>query len=132
MTTFVDTSALLAILDGDDAMHAAAKGAWSRLLNDREPLVTTSYVAIETAALVQSRFGMPAARVFHEAIAPVLQIEWIGQPVHSIAVSALLTANRCNLSLVDCASFETMRRLGLTQVFTFDKHFAEQGFSLVP
>lgn len=132
MTIFVDTSALLAVLDGDDAMHGAARDSWSRCLNDRQKLLTTSYVIVETAALVQGRFGMPAARVFHEAIAPMLQIEWIDQPMHSTAVSALLIANRRRLSLVDCASFETMRRLDLTEAFTFDRQFAEQGFAVVP
>lgn len=132
MTIFVDTSALLAVLDGDDAMHPPAKNTWSRCLNDRQKLLTTNYVIVETAALVQSRFGMSAARVFHEAIVPMLQIEWIAQPMHTTAVSALLTANRRNLSLVDCVSFETMRRLGLTEAFTVDRHFAEQGFAVVP
>jgi predicted nucleic acid-binding protein len=40
----------------------------------------------------------------------------------------LLAANRLNLSLVDCTSFEIMRQTRLEKVFTFDPHFSEQGF----
>ena len=41
---------------------------------------------------------------------------------------ALLTADRRHLSIVDCTSFEIMRKQGIEKVFCFDKHFKEQGF----
>ena len=47
-------------------------------------------------------------------------------------MEALLVVNHRKLSLVDCASFETMRRLGIQKVFTFDRHFADQGFQVLP
>ena len=47
---------------------------------------------------------------------------------HDAGVSAALTASRKKLSVVDCVSFETMRRLGIRSAFCFDAHFAEQGF----
>jgi predicted nucleic acid-binding protein len=33
-----------------------------------------------------------------------------------------------DLSLVDCVSFEIMRDLGIATTFSFDDHFAQQGF----
>ncbi len=48
------------------------------------------------------------------------------------SVLAFLTAGRRALSLVDCASLVVMRRLGVEKAFTFDRHFAEQGFMLIP
>ena len=59
-------------------------------------------------------------------------MDWIGEEQHDVAIQTVLTANRRNLSLVDCASFETMRRLGIETVFTFDEHFRDQGFKVVP
>jgi predicted nucleic acid-binding protein len=35
------------------------------------------------------------------------------------------------LSLVDCASFESMRQAGLRQAFAFDVHFEERGFEVL-
>jgi predicted nucleic acid-binding protein len=35
---------------------------------------------------------------------------------------------RRHLTLVDCASFESMRRLTVRRAFAFDRHFEEQGF----
>ena len=33
---------------------------------------------------------------------------------------------------VDCTSFEVMRALRIQQAFSFDRHFHEQGFALLP
>lgn len=43
-----------------------------------------------------------------------------------------LTANRRQLSLVDCVSFTVMRERGIKTAFVFDDHFEEQGFECIP
>lgn len=128
MKVFVDTSAFLAVLNADDSNHGLAKAIWESLLNSRTPLLTTSYVLVETYALIQHRLGMEAVRVFHEDIEPLLRIEWVDAPLHSLGMSAVLAANRRRLSLVDTVSFAVMRRLGIKMAFAFDQHFIEQGF----
>lgn len=45
------------------------------------------------------------------------------------ALSALLAANRRQLSFVNCCSFEVMRSLGMERAFAFDANFKEQGFA---
>ena len=47
MTVYVDTSALLPLLDADDNDHAAVRAAFDRLLNERATLTTSSYVLLE-------------------------------------------------------------------------------------
>lgn len=130
--TFIDTSAFLALLDGDDAQHARAAATWRELLQAETLLVTSNYVLVETTALVQHRMGMAAARCFQEDIVPLLNIQWITAEIHQSAGSALLAAARKKLSLVDCSSFEIMRRAGIRHAFTLDRHFKEQGFAVVP
>jgi uncharacterized protein len=131
MTIFVDTSALLAVLDADDQQHAFARRAWEELVTREEDLVCTNYILVETFALVQHRLGVEAVRTLQEDIVPVLHIEWMDAQSHNTSVAALLTAARRHLSLVDCASFDAMRRLGISTAFTFDRHFDEQGFQRV-
>ena len=132
MSIFIDTSAFLAILDKDDEHHNPAAEVWRNILISTETLVTTNYVLVETCALVQHRLGMAAVEVFQEDIIPVLQIQWIDHAAHQAAVGIMLTAKRKKLSLVDCVSFETMRRLGIKTSFTLDRHFKEQGFTCLP
>jgi predicted nucleic acid-binding protein len=129
---FVDTSAFLAILDADDQNHVAAAETWADLVSRDEVLVCSNYILVETFALVQHRLGIEAVRSFQEDIVPLLQIEWLNAAAHARSVSALLTAGRRQLSLVDCASFDVMRSREITTAFVFDRHFAEQGFHCRP
>jgi len=132
MTIFVDTSALYAVLCQNDSNYAAAAQYWKYILLSEESLVCTNCILVETFALIQHRLGMEAVKVFQDRVLPVLLIEWIDADQHNSAVESLLTANRRNLSLVDCSSFITMRRLGIQNVFAFDEHFSEQGFTCFP
>jgi predicted nucleic acid-binding protein len=132
MSTFVDTSALYAILDANDKKHAQAREVWSALADRMAQVTSTNYVLLETTALLQHRLGMNAVRALQQEIVPVLLVHWINDEDHDTAVAALLTAGRRRLSLVDCTSFGVMRQLGIRQAFAFDQHFAEQGFECVP
>lgn len=62
MTTFVDTSAVLALLDADDRPHSEADEAWNLLIRSNESLVSSNYILVEMFALVQRRLGMEAVR----------------------------------------------------------------------
>lgn len=132
MKVFVDTSSLLAVLDAGDLNHSAAKSSWEELLGGEADLVAHNYILVETSALVLRRLGLEALRVFETDIVPVLRVVWVIPEVHEAAVSAHLMAARRALSLVDCVSFEVMRRAGLRSAFAFDPHFSEFGFELLP
>lgn len=128
----VDTSALYAVLDRDDENHAAAKAVWTRLLEADDRLLVTSYILVETTALVQHRLGMGAVRVFCGDVLPALEVHWITEDDHRHAQNALLATDRRKLSLVDCSSFHVMRHRQLRTVFAFDPHFQRQGFEMLP
>jgi predicted nucleic acid-binding protein len=132
MSVFVDTSALFAIMDADDNNHARAAGVWRELIGSGQALVTTSYVLVESSALIQSRLGLEAVRGFCDDLVPVLSVEFVTSDIHRLGTAALLAASKRGLSLVDCVSFETMRELGIRSAFTFDRHFREYGFTALP
>ncbi len=132
MTVFVDTSAFLAIFAADDAFHEAADAVWRTLITQEEPLVCNNYILIETLTLLQRRLGMAAARSFQANVLPSLSIHWVDEALHERAISALLAADRRYLSLVDCSAFETMRLHGIMRAFTFDAHYADFGFEVLP
>ena len=129
MSVFVDTSAFLAVLHAGDESHTRAARTFRELLDSKEELVTTSYVLVETTALLQHRFGLDAVRRFHDDVLPVLDVAWVDAELHREGASAVLTAGRRELSLVDCTSFACMRRRGITRAFQFDRHFRAQAFA---
>ena len=132
MSLFIDTSALYALLDGDEPRHADVAGAWRAVTDDGRVLFTSNYVLVESFALVQRRLGLEAVRGLADAFVPLLQPVWVDEQLHAAAVASLFTAAQRHLSLVDCVSFELMRRLGLTDVLALDADFARQGFNLLP
>jgi uncharacterized protein len=102
------------------------------LLQSDAQLITSNYVLVETFALMQNRLGMEVVRVFQEDIVPLFDIRWLDAATLAVATGVLLSAGRKKLSLVDCSSFEVMRRGGIRRALTFDWHFREQGFESLP
>lgn len=132
MRIYVDTSAFLAVIDGDDHFHPSAFRFWEQQLSGPTGFLTSNYVVLETTALIQSRLGLAAVSLLYEEILPVIRQEWVNPSLHQRGVAAFLAARRRDISLVDYTSFELMRQLGIRTAFTFDRHFAEQGFEVVP
>jgi predicted nucleic acid-binding protein len=62
----------------------------------------------------------------------MLELLWIEKEVHRAGMVAILATNHRKLSLVDCTSFELIRQNNFEEAFTFDSHFSEQGFAVVP
>ncbi len=132
MRAFIDTSAFYALLDRDDANHRKAKDVWTNLLKNENAFITSNYILVEIFSLIQHRLGIEAVRGFQNDILPLVNIEFVAPELHRSGVSALLSASRRNLSLVDCVSFEMMRTLEIRTAFAFDPHFKEQGFHILP
>lgn len=129
---YVDTSAFFAIVNSDDENHETAMETWTQLIGAGEKLMCNNYVLVESVALIQRRVDMEAFSILHNDIIPFLEIEWLDESLHNAIVELTLASNRRQLSLVDHASFNTMRRHGISTAFTFDKHFQEQGFDIIP
>lgn len=132
MSFFVDTSALYAFLVSTDAGHARVADAFGSALQDGRSLITTSYVLVETTALLQHRIGLPAVRDLQSKIAPLLGVVWVDHALHDRAIKRLFREDQRSLSLVDCVSFEVMDAEGIRDVLTLDRHFTQTGFDVLP
>ena len=100
MSIFIDTSAVYALLDRDDADHKKAKKVFVDLLDSENILITSNYVLVESFALIQNRLGLEAARRFEEDMIPLINIQWVNAGTHKSGMSALLAASRRKLSLI--------------------------------
>ena len=126
---FVDTSAILALLVPSDRWHERACEIFSRLERDTAVLVSSSYVLVETYALLGRRFGPAAVTRFRGEFAVLLDIVWVDEPLHETALDILSAKGAGGLSLVDASSFAIMNLRGIRHAFAFDKHFEDAGFS---
>ena len=129
MSVFVDTSALYALLDADDANHVRARKAFEGL---REvELRTHAYVVVESMALVSRRLGRVATDDLIDSLLPVIEVEPVDAALHSLALAAFREAGAPGISFVDRTSFAYMRLRGIETAFAFDADFARAGFEVV-
>lgn len=130
MIIFADTSALYALLVRDDYMHVRAKQCFSHFANQSVQLISSSFVLVETVALLQRRIGLDAVQDFNARIVPLMDIIWVDDQWYARALQRLSSQTKRDLSLVDCLSFEIMEARAVTLAFAYDKHFEENGFAI--
>jgi predicted nucleic acid-binding protein len=131
---FADTSGFIAAADANDARHQKAAQAWRRISQEGESVLTTDLVLAETVTLVRRRAGWVLSRKIGETIlqSRVVQLVCLDREQLDAAWREFLRLASPKMSLCDAASFVTMRERGVTRAFTFDGHFADAGFSLLP
>jgi uncharacterized protein len=128
---FLDTVGLLALWDCGDQWHTAAEAAYAQIIAERRPFLTTSFVLLECGNAASRRSYRPkVARLWRtmdqrdEVVVPT-DADW-RQAWETYEREA---ANQA--SIVDHVSFIVMRRLGLTQAFSHDRHFQNAGFEVL-
>lgn len=121
MSLFVDTSVWYAAVDHSDHRHRRA----TRILAAGERLLTTDHVLIETWLLLRARLDHRIAERFWDGLrSGVAVLEAVGAADLESAWAIGEAFPDQDFSLVDRTCFAVMRRLGLTRVASFDRHFA--------
>lgn len=128
---FVDTSALYALLVASDRNHARARSAFETLRTREAALVTSSYVLVETYALLGRRVGLEAVVAFRTDFAPLLEVVWVDARLHEEGLDLVLERREPGLTLVDAVSFLLINKQAISDVFAYDRHFELEGFTLV-
>ena len=128
---FLDTVGIIALLDEDDQWHAAAVAAYDQMRATGARTVTTSHVLWEcgnSAArrpyrgdVAELRLKLCQRQRCLEVRAADEETAWADYQVGSVG----------DAGIVDHISFVVMRRLGIRQVFTHDKHFTVAGFEVL-
>jgi predicted nucleic acid-binding protein len=129
---FLDTSALLALVHADDAHHADVVRVFKALAAAGTPLVTHSYVLVETGALVRRRFGSDVFRRIGEVVRNSATVVWVDERIHAAAWGLAEAGGRNAPGLVDQVSFLVMKDMELVTAVAVDRHFAQQGFRTLP
>ena len=130
---FVDTSAYVAALRRDDENHHAAVDIIRALTAQRAALFSTNFILAETHAFLLRYLGHEPARTFLKQMdasraTVIIRAE---EADERAARSILYRYDDKDFSLVDTISFAVMTLLGLTQAFTFDKHFEQYGWQVL-
>ena len=128
----VDASAYFALLDHDDANHAQARSISHHLIAEGWRLFTTSFVLAETHALLLNRLSQAiATRFLREMEHSPTTLVWVTPADVHRAKAIIYQYTDKDFSLTDATSFAVMERMGIPTAFTFDRHFAQYGFTVL-
>jgi uncharacterized protein len=127
---FADTFYWIALGDSTDSAHQRALDLTSTLAD--ASVVTTDEVLVEYLNF----FATASERLRRKALINAQQIleapgvRVVAQSRDSILSGMVLYGARPDkgYSLTDCISMQTMRREGLTEALTNDRHFEQEGF----
>ncbi len=128
-TVFLDTVGLLAQWDATDQWHNAAARALHELISSGQRTISTTFVFLEcgnAAARRPYRNLVDQTRAALEASGRLIvptQADWRN------AWTAYARGEAADAGIVDRISFAVMRRLGITEVFSNDRHFNAAGFA---
>lgn len=130
---FVDMMGWFSLLNARDSFHEPARAAMKRFRSDRVPLVTSDYVADETATLLKMRGAERVLDQFFAALdeSKALTLTFIDRERFREGQRMFLKQRDHGYSFTDVTSFVVMRELGLRRAFTHDRHFREAGFEVL-
>lgn len=128
-----DTSALVALADADDRDHQVVS-RWFTAHAQEARLVLTDYVFDECMTLMKSRFGARTAISFGQRIrdSQFCRLVHITPQDEDATWQIFTQYPDKNWSYTDCSCLAVMRRLGIDQAFTIDRHFRQMGITVVP
>ena len=125
---FLDTVGLIATWDVSDQWHAGANVAYQDLLRRARKMVTTPLVFWECGnAAARRPYRQRVNALRKSVLRQGLMIEPTTQEIEE-AWTAFDRGDAAQAGIVDRVSFVVMRRLGVTEAFTNDKHFQAAGF----
>jgi predicted nucleic acid-binding protein len=128
--TFVDTSALIALLDARDPRHPAVLASFRSATDDR--LVTHGYVVAEAIAVARRRFGLDAAIALIDQALPALDTLPVTIEQHDEALRRHRASLPSGTSFVDQVSFVLIGSLGIGRALALDADFAALGIEVLP
>ena len=131
---FADSSGFIATFDARDQRHKRAAQAWRSFESEGLYILTTQLILAETVTHLRRRAGWETSRKIGDALLRSQVIRVVGLSSGQLDAAWLEFVRNADpkFSLCDAASIVLMREQGITRIFTFDHHFAESGFDLVP
>ena len=132
MKLLADTSALVALAVESETYHRAAQTFVRK--NPDARFVVTELVLAEIATLLRRRLDARSAAAITRNYLASRRYELIFIDAETLEASLdrMVKLADKRLSLTDCASFETIERLGLDGAFTFDADFRNCGYVSMP
>lgn len=122
---FVDSSAIVALVDRNDATHEGAVAAYNDLVAGGYRLFTTNYVQAEVVSLLADCVGTEvASQWLRDHRLPIYHAD--EEDEHRARAQVIASRSPRGLSYVDAISLVVMERLGVGDAFAVDPNFLSE------
>lgn len=118
-----DSSAILALLDADDADHERAVVITRQIASEKRPSFITNYIEVEAHALLLRKLGRMLAREW--LLTGALPVVRALPQEEDRAREIVARHSDKDWSLCDAISFAVLDVRGIRCAFTFDRHFLQ-------
>ncbi len=133
---FLDTSFLVAYHNKKDQNHLTATICYNNLKRSISNLrfVTTDYIFDELATLLLVRLDKERAiKICSEIIDdPLIRLFMVSEKYFKQAWDVYKSMLDKDWSFTDCSSYVVMQELGIDKAASFDHHFKQFGFTILP
>lgn len=120
-----DSSAILALLDADDADHEQAVTVARHIAFEKRPSFITNYIEVEAHALLVRKLGRTLAREW--LLTGGLTVVRVLADEEQRAKQILARHTDKDWTLCDAVSFAVLEARHIRRAFTFDRHFRQYG-----
>lgn len=125
LVAFVDSSAIVAMVDARDSTHGAAVNAYAELLQQGYKLFTTNHVIAETVDLLVAGVGPDIARRWlRDHRLPIYHAD--EQDERRARALVISSRSPRGLSYIDAVSLVVMEKFGVADAFAVDPHFLNE------
>jgi predicted nucleic acid-binding protein len=131
---FVDSSAWIALVNGNDYRHKEAASAYPGILKNYKRVTTSNLVVAETYVVLLKELGHNVAIEFLKRIraSPRILKIWSNENIEMEAEQILSKYYDQDFSYTDAVSFAIMNRRKIKKAFSVDRHFVIAGFANLP
>jgi len=125
LVAFVDSSAIVALVDANDNTHSAAVSAYADLMQQGYKLFTTNHVIAETVDLLGTGVGPDIARRWlRDHRLPIYHTD--EQDERRAKMLVISSRSPRGLTFVDAVSLVVMEKFGVADAFAVDPHFLSE------
>lgn len=127
---FLDTLFVVALVNRRDQYHRQAAELSERF--EGYPFLTTDVVLLEIGNALARGYKQEAIEIIEEFLnSDETEIIHLTPELFQQAFDLYQTYHDKEWGLIDCVSFVVMRKRGIRQALTFDRHFSQSGFQVL-
>ena len=130
----LDASYAIALALEDDPKHAEAVSYQEQIFQNNWRLLVSTFVMDEVVTLLNtSGQHRKAVAIGDDFLSePMFEFVHVGHELFDRAWNLFKRRADKTWSMTDCVSFELMKEQRVSHALTFDKHFAQAGFIMLP